>query len=69
MCPYSDVFLDRCLIRIGKNMDQKNSKYEHFSHTETPYWVSYFFDVAHFWLMFRFYTPWKHQKNFGFLIF
>ena len=24
---------------------------------------------THFWLMFPFYTPWKHQKTFGFLVF
>ena len=25
--------------------------------------------LAHIWPMFPFYTHWKHQKNFGFLVF
>ena len=25
--------------------------------------------LAHFWRMLLFYTPWKHQKTFGFLVF
>ena len=26
------------------------------------------YELVHFWSMFSFCTPWKHQKNFGFLV-
>ena len=33
--------------------------------------VKHFFEVllTHFWPMFSFYTPWKHQETYGFLVF
>ena len=73
-CPNKEFFLVRIFlhsdwilrfsispysVRIQENTDQK-SAFGHFSHIVF---------LTHFWSLFPFYTPWKHQKIFGFLVF